>query len=196
MKTNRVSRHWPAKLLEIRDFREIANTEAEELEQAQRAVDKLLADQFIETACKETILRRERELGIQYNPETETLEFRRKRLINRYSTKPPFTLRFLQRQLDDLVGRGRTNVTVDVQNFILTVEAAITDANVFKEVEHTVNVIKPANLVYQQRTALIETIGLDEKISRQDVTWNYKLDGSWKLGEKPFATLGPEVPVK
>lgn len=196
MQTNRVSRHWPAKLLEIRDFREIANTEAEELEQAQKAVDKLLADQFIETACKETILRRERELGIQYDPETETLEFRRKRLINRYSTKPPFTLRFLQQQLDDLVGRGRTNVTVDVQNFILTVEAAITDANVFKEVEHTVNVIKPANLVYQQRTALIETIGLDEKISRQDVTWNYKLDGSWKLGEKPFATLGPEVPVK
>lgn len=196
MQTNRVSRHWPAKLLEIRDFREIANTEAKELEQAQKAVDKLLADQFIETACKETILRRERELGIQYDPETETLEFRRKRLINRYSTKPPFTLRFLQQQLDDLVGRGRTNVTVDVQNFILTVEAAITDANVFKEVEHTVNVIKPANLVYQQRTALIETIGLDEKISRQDVTWNYKLDGSWKLGEKPFATLGPEVPVK
>lgn len=196
MQTNRVSRHWPAKLLEIRDFREIANTEAGELEQAQRAVDKLLADQFIETACKETILRRERELGIQYDPETETLEFRRNRLINRYSTKPPFTLRFLQQQLDDLVGRGRTNVTVDVQNFILTVEAAITDANVFKEVEHTVNVIKPANLVYQQRTALIETIGLDEKISRQDVTWNYKLDGSWKLGEKPFATLGPEVPVK
>lgn len=196
MQTNRVSRHWPAKLLEIRDFREIANTEAEELEQAQKAVDKLLADQFIETACKETILRRERELGIQYDPETETLEFRRNRLINRYSTKPPFTLRFLQQQLDDLVGRGRTNVTVDVQNFILTVEAAITDANVFKEVEHTVNVIKPANLVYQQRTALIETIGLDEKISRQDVTWNYKLDGSWKLGEKPFATLGPEVPVK
>lgn len=196
MQTNRVSRHWPAKLLEIRDFREIANTEAEELEQAQKAVDKLLADQFIETACKETILRRERELGIQYDPETETLEFRRKRLINRYSTKPPFTLRFLQQQLDDLVGRGRTNVTVDVQNFILTVEAAITDANVFKEVEHTVNVIKPANLIYQQRTALIETIGLDEKISRQDVTWNYKLDGSWKLGEKPFATLGPEVPVK
>lgn len=196
MQTNRVSRHWPAKLLEIRDFIEIANTEAEELEQAQKAVDKLLADQFIETACKETILRRERELGIQYDPETETLEFRRKRLINRYSTKPPFTLRFLQQQLDDLVGRGRTNVAVDVQNFILTVEAAITDANVFKEVEHTVNVIKPANLVYQQRTALIETIGLDEKISRQDVTWNYKLDGSWKLGEKPFATLGPEVPVK
>lgn len=196
MQTNRVSRHWPEKLLEIRDFREIANTEAEELEQVQKAVDKLLADQFIETACKETILRRERELGIQYDPETETLEFRRKRLINRYSTKPPFTLRFLQQQLDDLVGRGRTNVTVDVQNFILTVEAAITDANVFKEVEHTVNVIKPANLVYQQRTALIETIGLDEKISRQDVTWNYKLDGSWKLGEKPFATLGPEVPVK
>lgn len=196
MQTNRVSRHWPEKLLEIRDFREIANTEAEELEQVQKAVDKLLADQFIETACKETILRRERELGIQYDPETETLEFRRKRLINRYSTKPPFTLRFLQQQLDDLVGRGRTNVTVDVQNFILTVEAAVTDANVFKEVEHTVNVIKPANLVYQQRTALIETIGLDEKISRQDVTWNYNLDGSWKLGEKPFATLGPEVPVK
>ncbi|MMZ66416.1 hypothetical protein D1872_289140 [compost metagenome] len=88
-----------------------------------------------------------------------------------------------------------TIVSVDVENFILYVTTNIENANIFKEVLHTIQTVKPANLVYQQNTSLNDTIGLEEHISKQEITWNYKL-GSWKLGEKPFWSLGTEVRIK
>nr|WP_245251563.1 putative phage tail protein [Paenibacillus turicensis] len=180
---------------DVIDFVESTETETQEIISVETAIERLLNDQFVNTANESSIRRRERILGIQADPTTETLDFRRKRLINRYSTKPPFTIRYLQRQLDNLVGEGLTIVSVDVQNFTLTVTANINDASVFKEVEHTVKVVKPANIVYQQQTSLEDVIEFQERISKRDISWNYKL-GTWKLGEKPFANLGAEVVVK
>ncbi|MCG7385115.1 putative phage tail protein [Paenibacillus sp. ACRRY] len=150
-------------------------------------------DMYVMTASAQSIRRREKMLRIQADPSTEPLEFRRKRIINRQSMKPPFTIRWLQEQLDRLIGPGLAVVSVDVQQFILYVTTNIENANLFKEVQHTVQSVKPANLIYQQNTSLVHKIGIKHTTTRRDITWNYKLDGSWKLGEKPFATLGPEV---
>ena len=192
---NRLLEYLPEIYHEVIDFVELTETETPEVISAETAIQRLLDDQFVNTASESAIRRRERILGIQVDPNTETLDFRRKRLINRYSTKPPFTIRYLQRQLDNLVGEGLTIVSADVQNFTLTVTANIDDASVFKEVEHTVKVVKPANIVYQQQTSLEDVIEFEEGISKRDITWNYKL-GTWKLGEKPFANLGAEVIIK
>lgn len=192
---NRLLEYLPDIYHDVVDFIELTETETQEIISVETAIERLLSDQFVNTASESAIRRRERILGIQADPTTETLDFRRKRLINRYSTKPPFTIRYLQRQLDNLVGAGLTIVSVDVQNFTLTVTANINDASVFKEVEHTVKVIKPANIVYQQQTSLEDVIEFKEGISKRDINWNYRL-GSWKLGEKPFANLGAEVVIK
>lgn len=180
---------------DVVEFVELAKTQSQELISVEQAVNQLLDDQFVETASIQAIKRREKILGIQADPATETLEFRRKRLINRYSTKPPFTVRYLQRQLDFLVGAGLTIVSVDPQAFTLTVTTNLDDAAVFKEVEHTVKVLKPANMIYRQQTSLGDVIGLEEKMTSKEIYWNYSL-GEWKLGERPFADFGPEVVVK
>ncbi|AZK49175.1 DUF2313 domain-containing protein [Paenibacillus lentus] len=177
------------------DFVELTEAESQEWMSSEQAIHQLLDDQFVATASLQAIKRREKILGIQADPATETLEFRRKRLINRYSTKPPFTMRYLQRQLDFLVGAGLTIVSVDPQAFKLTVTTNLDDAAVFKEVEHTVKMLKPANMIYQQQTSLGDVLGLEERITSKEIYWNYKL-GEWKLGEQPFADFGPEVVVK
>ena len=192
--SERILSYLPDYYRQIKDFNELAATESAELDDLEAAVQRLFDDQFVMTASADAVKRRERMLGIQADPQTESLDFRRKRLINRYSTKPPFTLRYLQEQLDALVGKGMTIVSVDVQNFILYVTTNIENANVFKEVQHTVETIKPANMVYQQNTSLRSDIGLRERINLRSITWNYRL-GSWRLGAQPFATLGTEVPV-
>lgn len=195
MADDRILLHLPEFYRDIEDFVELAETETAELNLAQGAIDQLFDDQFVETSGLQAIKRREQMLGIQADPTTETLDFRRRRILNRYQTKPPFTIRYLQRQLDMLVGEGMTIVSVDYANRVLTVTASIDNASVFKEVLHTIETIKPANMVYQQNTALEDVIGLEEHITAKSMTWNYKLDGSWKLGEKPFVTYGPEVPI-
>ncbi|RXZ77239.1 DUF2313 domain-containing protein [Paenibacillaceae bacterium] len=194
--SDRILIHLPDFYLDVQDFEEIGQTETIELDTLDGAMNQLFDDQFVMTASLRAIKIREQMLGIQADPTIETIDFRRLRILNRYQTKPPFTVRYLQQQLDMLVGAGMTIVSVDVQDFILTVTANIDDAAVFREVLHTVETIKPANLIYQQNTALGSKIKLEEHISKQQVNWHYRLDDTWRLGEQPFATLGPEVPIK
>lgn len=196
MANDRILIHLPKFYDGIEDFVELAATESAELELMEGAVNQLLDDQFVETSGLQAIKRREQMLGIQADPKTESLEFRRKRILNRYQTKPPFTIRYLQQQLDMLVGPGMTIVSRDPVKHLLIVTTNIDDANLFREVLRTIETIKPANMIYQQNTALEGTIDLEEHIGMKEMTWNYRLDGSWKLGEKPFVTYGPEVPIK
>lgn len=192
----RIIQHLPEFYRLIEDFNELDNTETIELDLLQGGVDQLFDDQFVQTAGLQAVKRREQMLGIQADPTIESLDFRRRRILNRYQTKPPFTIRYLQQQLDMLAGPGMTIVTIDVQAFLLTITTHIDNASVFKEVLHTVETIKPANILYQQNTALEGGIELKERISRREMIFNYELNGLWKLGEKPFMTLGSEVIVK
>lgn len=193
---NKLMAYLPEIYHEVIDFIELTETGVKEIISTESAVGTLFDDQFITTATERAVKRHEKILGIQADPTTETLEFRRKRLINRYSTKPPFTVRYLQQQLDRLVGIGLTIVSADTYNFLLYVTTNIDDAAVFKEVEHTVRVVKPVNMIYLQQTSLEDTIVLEEHLSKLEIIWNYKLDGSWLLGDKPFAYFEGEVIIK
>lgn len=193
---NRLMEYLPSFYHDIFEFAELTDTESKEILTVQQAIDRLFDNQFVMTSDERAVKRREQILGIQADPKTETLEFRKKRLINRYSTKPPFTVRYLQKQLDYLVGLGRVIVSVDAKSFLLTVTANIDDAAVFKEVERTVRVVKPANITYQQKTSLEAKIIFNERISKQALTRQTRLSTNWKLGVTPFATAEPEVRIK
>ncbi|WP_018752165.1 putative phage tail protein [Paenibacillus sanguinis] len=195
MPPDRFMGYLPPYYEDVLEFVQLGQTEDIELNQLETAVKQLFADQFVLTSGVQAIKRRELMLGIQADSTTETLEFRKQRILNRYRTKPPFTVRWLQEQLDKLVGPGMTVVSVDPPNFVLYVTTNIENANLFKEVRHTVQTIKPANILYQQNTSINTTIGLEEHIIRRDIGWNYKLNDSWKLGEESFATFGTEVEV-
>jgi len=185
--------YLPELYRDIHDFIELTETKDVELERLGHAMERLLDDQFVVTSDERAIRRREKMLGIQPDPTTETLDFRKKRIINRYSTKPPFTLRYLQERLEFLVGEGRAVTNVDVQLFLLKVTASIEDALIFKEVERTVKAIKPANLIYLQETAVEDEVCLEEHISMWSLARDMGLSTTWRLGRTPFATVGPEV---
>ena len=191
-----IASYWPEFYGDIRDFTELAETEDAELQLLAEAIAKLLDDQYVTTSNSAAIKRREDMLEIQADPVNETLDFRKRRILNRYQTKPPFTVRYLQQQLDALVGPGMTIVSVDVQNFVLTVTANIENASVFKEVVYTVETVKPANLVYIQSTALGAQIGLHENIYKIPLTRMTQLGTTWKIGQVPFAVREQEVQVK
>ncbi|MFD0712855.1 putative phage tail protein [Paenibacillus sp. GCM10027626] len=180
---------------DIKEFVELTQTEDAELASLSLAIQRVLDDQFITTSTERAVKRREKPLGIQADPTLETLEFRRKRLINRYSTRPPFTVRYLQQRLDALLGPGMAEVSVDAQNFVLTVTIGIPDAAYFKEIIRTIDIVKPANLEYKQQTAIMDGIVLEEHIWAMPLIRKTKL-GSWQLGTTPFAMEGQEVQIK
>lgn len=193
---NRLLEELPPVLQDIIDFQAVTSTEAEELNQAVQSAEWLLAEQFVMTASESGVRRRERMLNIRADRTAETLDFRRLRLINRYSTKPPFTLRYLQDRLDFLVGEGMATASIDVEQFVLSIAASIENAAIFKELEHTVAVVKPANIVYRQETALADTLVFEERITKRTIERNMRLSTSWRLGRTPFAMASEEVVIR
>lgn len=193
---NRLMAQLPEFYHDILDFIELTETQESEVISVEQAINQLFDNEFVMSSNERAVRRRERMLGIQADPTRETLDFRKKRLVNRYSTKPPFTMRYLQERLDFLVGQGRAITSVDPQSFVLRVTAGIEDAALFKEVEHTVKSIKPANVVYQQETALGDTLVFSESISMRTLTRETRLSTLWRLGRRPFAVGSEEVIVK
>ncbi|WP_328802036.1 putative phage tail protein [Paenibacillus sp. LX16] len=193
--SNELLESLPPELQEIEEFQVITEAELPQMQKLIDMVTQIRNNQFIMTSDAQAIKRREQRLGIQADPTTESLDFRKIRLINRMSTKPPFTVRYLQQQLDKLVGEGLTIVTVDYASRVLTITANIDNAPVFSEVERTVSVIKPANMAYQQQTSIEDAITVEERMSYRALTRRTKL-GSWGVGTIPFADPGPEVIIK
>ena len=89
-----------------------------------------------------------RTLHIRAKPLTETLSFRRQRILSRLCTRPPFTLAFLYQQLDTLLGVGRWTCRVDYPAYLLTIGTHVEDKLHREELIHMVNQIKPANIVF------------------------------------------------
>lgn len=175
---------------EVLDYQEICNTEKDQLDLLASEIMAVANNMFFQTMEVEAIEDWERLLNIAPTA-AETLTFRRDRVLNRVSAKPPFTLRFLYKKLDELIGEGQWNVYVDYPNYTLYVESSAQNQFYAQEVSFLINKIKPAHIVYVNTPLLPNTIKLSEGISSTSYTYNYAL-GSFGLGLLPFASMGEE----
>lgn len=173
---------------DILEYQEICETESEQLAALADEMHAVADNFFFQTMDESAVNMWEQVLGIVPNPQTEDLDFRRFRVLNRLTTKPPFTLGFLYQKLDELIGKGLWTVTVDYPNYTLYIESSSANQNYFTEVTYTINKIKPAHIVFVNKPLTITGITVDESVELTDLQWNYILDGTWLLGEKPFVT--------
>lgn len=182
--TTDLKQYLPAWYKSVSDYQEIMDTESTDFDTLKNDVLRVYGNLFFSTMDIQAVEQWELLLGIIPDP-SDTLEFRRTRVLNRVSMKPPYTERFLQDKLDELIGPGKYTMVVDVQNFTLTIETAASDQSFATEVLYTINRVKPAHILYINRPALYDTILESEKIEKIQNEWNYIL-GSWVLGFAPF----------
>lgn len=165
------------------------------LDQALAKLERTQLNQFILTADEETISVYEKMFSIMANPTTETLQFRRERILNRMSLQPPFTMRWLQNKLDGIIGVGKWNAYVDYANRTLYVESFVVNQQWFNELRITINRIKPCNLVFVNKPLIMADVVANETIVSATQHYNYIL-GQWQLGQEPFATTDSEEVIK
>ena len=91
---------------EILDYQQICQTEQGQFEALADEVVGVADNFFFQTMDENAVSQWEQIFGIVPDPSTEPLEFRRVRVLNRVSTRPPFTLAFLYQKLDELIGPG------------------------------------------------------------------------------------------
>ena len=188
-------RQLPPWYREILDYQQLCQTETAQFEALAQEITGVAENFFFQTMGLDGIEMWEQIFHIVPNPQTEDVEFRRYRVLNRITTKPPYTLGFLYQKLDELIGPGLWEVTVDYPNYTLYIESSAQNQNYAQEVAFTINRIKPAHIVYVNTPFIQSGLLLSEQIERLIRTYNYKL-GSWALGQLPFATDGENEVVK
>lgn len=194
MPETQICKYYPPWFRRILDFQALCQTEKAELDAMAEAMDQIHKNLFVQTMDEGTTAQWEAILRILPTPE-ETLEFRRLRVQNRLSLRPPFTLIFLREKLDLLFGPGNYEVEVDYPNYTLYIEAPAAQQAYFAEVSALLNIVKPCHIVYIPRPRLRAGLLLSEQISRGQMLYNYIL-GSWRLGEKPFVTYEEQEVLK
>ena len=180
---------------EVLDYQQMCQTETAQFEALAQEITGVAENFFFQTMGLDGIEMWEQIFHIVPNPQTEDVDFRRYRVLNRITTKPPYTLGFLYQKLDELIGPGLWEVTVDYPNYTLYIESSAQNQNYAQEVAFTINQIKPAHIVYVNTPFIQSGLLLSEQIERLIRTYNYKL-GSWSLGQLPFATDGENEVVK
>lgn len=194
MPETQICKYYPPWFRRILDFQALCQTEKAELDAMAEAMDQIHKNLFVQTMDEGTAAQWEAILHILPTSE-ETLEFRRLRVQNRLSLRPPFTLIFLREKLDLLFGPGNYEVEVDYPNYTLYIEAPAAQQAYFTEVSALLNIVKPCHIVYIPRPRLRTGLLLSEQISRGQMLYNYIL-GSWRLGEKPFVTYEEQEVLK
>lgn len=174
---------------EVLDYQALCQAEQPVFQDIKMQMQAVLDNFFPQTMDVSAVEQWEDTLHILADPDSETLDFRRWRIINRISTKPPFTLQFLYNKLDELLGKGMYTIDVDYGNYTLYIYSEAKDQQQAQEIIFTVNHIKPAHIVFIFRQSLQIDLIVNEAIGySRGGNWNYKL-GQWALGAQPFGSV-------
>ena len=189
----------PSWYREVLDYQVMCQAEHPIFQDIKAQMRAVLDNFFPQTMDVSAVEQWESALRILADPTVESLEFRRQRIINRISTKPPFTLPFLYNKLDELVGKGMWSVSIDYPGYTIYIERTAQSMNYTLELEWTINHIKPAHMAYVSRPYIDAVVAVAERVSYipndHSTQYNYKL-GTWVLGDQPFVSPEGEVVAK
>ena len=185
-----VGKYFPTIYSGVRETDELALAENPLFDKAIFELDRLWANKFILTAGVDGIEDFEVVLGILANPALEDLEFRRARVLHRWSLTSPFTMTYLRMKLDELLGVGNWSYALNFNEYELVIEAPAIDPAWGHEISVMVTAIKPANIIFVSRPVIAKDVRVSEQISMRKnfFHWNYPLNSTWNLGRLPFGT--------
>ena len=180
---------------EVLDYQQICQTEQEQFEALADEVTAVADNLFFQTMDAGAVAQWEQILDIVPNLATDTLAFRRARVLNRVSTRPPFTSWFLRQKLDELIGPGEWTLTLDYPNYAIYVESSAENQQYATEVAYTIGQVKPAHIVYVNTPYTRSGLLVSETIELSERLYNYNL-GSWGIGVQPFASESSKGVIK
>lgn len=152
--------YLPPVLQNIREFQELAKAVNPEIIALKKAINKVLNEQFIQSA-ENTLQWREKEFNITASSD-EMIEFRRERLIERKSRKPPITLRSLRDRLNAYIGTTTVKIELVPGEYAFAISIPAVDGYKFRDIQGLIEKLKPANMEYLQNPFSVERIRIRE----------------------------------
>lgn len=191
-----LARYVPRYYKGILEFDEIIDTENRAFSEMGEMFRKAINNQFIALADEDGIYAYEIVFGIEANPAVETLEERRQRLLNRASVVPYYTAVFLRSRLDQMIGVDNYLLKIDYNTYTIYLESSAENQFWYNEVHIFIENIKPCNMVFVNKPVAYTTVEIHHEIQRSHMEYNYKMNATWFLGDKPFISYGDFVLAK
>lgn len=164
-----------------------------EINKYDETVEQAMNDQFIQNCSLKAIGYHEQTFHIYADPTTESLEFRKQRLLSRMKNlRPPYTYWYLRGVLDGFFGKNNYTLEIDNDNYRIILESSASDSLWYHEIQVIITKVKPCNMIFINRPQITETLLINEEINSTSSTRNYILDGTWELGRLPFVSPGQE----
>lgn len=144
---------------------------------------------FIKTANEEGITRFERIFNIDADPETETLDFRRERLWNRFQTYPKYTEKYLQGKLDSIIGKNGWRYDINYDAYTLDIWILNPGKTWLNELTLLLKSIMPCNILWTIHIyhitwqAVKDNTNSWQDLIDKNLTWQEVLEGGWINGE-------------
>lgn len=141
--------YLPPALREVLDFRAINEANGPEISLAWEALERVMGNQFLESADKDGVAMWERELQL-YPKDTDTLDERKARIKARWNTELPYTYRWLVNWPQSLCGPDNPAPVVDGYALHVSLPSRVDYAGILDELRRRI----PANLVIAPKIRL------------------------------------------
>ncbi len=138
-------RNLPPIYQELIEAKALTSAVSEELDTIEVAKKQVENEQFIESSSGHFIRIREKGWDIRADSSTESLDFRKKRLVTRQSSRLPITQRRVHEILRILVDDGfEEHLNVEACETLFIFDA--TEASISREIDYTLDRLIPLNI--------------------------------------------------
>lgn len=148
-----LAEYLPPFLREYKELRAVTDAENPEFSLLRDAAERVLKNEFIETADEFGISRFEKLLGILPSKD-DTLESRRARVYSRWFTELPYTLKMFVERLAAMSGGTEFSVTEDYEHRRVAVETRFELYGQTDELERLVELMFPCNIIADLRNTV------------------------------------------
>ena len=144
--TTKINEYLPKVLQDIEEFKIINSNLDIELSNINALIKGIQTEAVVQTATEYGISKWEKILGI-IPLDNESLEVRRFRINNILTSKLPYTIRWLQNKLTEIVGsESGWTLNMNYQDYTITIILSGLDTNLMLEVQKQLRNAVPANM--------------------------------------------------
>lgn len=149
MEAYKLNKYVPKIYDGILEMDELISSEQEIFDEAIDQANEVQDNAFIVTSNLDRIKQYEKLLKIKANPVTETTQFRRERILNRMSTKAPFTIKWLKEKLNVFIGEGNYSLTYTPDEYYVYIKVKQMTEQWDTELRELLYQTIPANIDWQ-----------------------------------------------
>lgn len=139
--------YMPNFLQNVREFNIISSLEDEELEKLKLQVDNILKEVIVNTSEGYGLQRYEKIYNI--NVVSADIDVRRFNIISKINNKVPFTYKWLDNKLKQLVGENNYRINIEYDNYKVIISIVYLFGDIVNTLQKDLKELLPANLIIQ-----------------------------------------------